>query len=59
MKIIFEDDGSFIELLDEEDKITIVMCGKKSYRETIMSKAQIDKSQVSDIVDFLIKWKNK
>ena len=59
MKITFEDDGSFLEFLPESDKITVILCGRKSYNQVTMSNANISEEQVSEIIEFLLEWKNK
>ena len=57
MKITFGEDGSFLELLPNDDnKVTLVMCGRKSYREVTMSSAELSKEQVTEIIKFLSEW---
>lgn len=57
MKIMFNEDDSFLELLSNEDKVTFVMCGKKSYRQVTMSSADLSEEQVDEIIAFLNEWK--
>lgn len=52
MKIVF-DDGSYLELIVNGDKIRVVMCGMKSSRELTMSVSELNKAQLKQLVDFL------
>ena len=58
MKIIFEEDRSFLELLpsDDNSKLTVVMCGRKSFREVTMSSADLTIGQAEEIANFLANW---
>jgi hypothetical protein len=56
MKITFDKDDSFLEILPSEDQITFIMCGHKSFREVTMSSAELSKEQVSEIIAFLSEW---
>lgn len=57
MKITLGDDGGFLEIFPSSDnKITMVMCGRKSYKEVTMSSTELSKEQVSKIIEFLSKW---
>ena len=59
MKVEFDEDGSFLEFLSAKDKITLIMCGIKSYRQVTMSSADLSKEQVDEIINFLIEWKEQ
>ena len=60
MKINFDEDNSFLELLPSEDnKMTLIMCGRKSLREVTMSSAELTEEQVAEIIDFFTRWKNE
>ena len=58
IKINFED-GSFI-LLEavSENKINVIMCGRKDSNSVTMSSSSLDLKQVEKIVDFLSEWKS-
>jgi hypothetical protein len=58
MKITFGEDGSFLEIFPSGDnkKITLIMCGRKSYREVTMSSTELSKEQVSEMIKFLTEW---
>ena len=55
MRIDFED-GSFIALMPDKDKVTFVTCGRKSRNETVMSSSDITREQAEDMVKFLTEW---
>lgn len=55
MRIEFED-GSFIALMPEKDKITFVTCGRKNRNETVMSSSDITREQAEALVYFLAEW---
>lgn len=58
MKITFGEDGGFLEIIPSgKNKITLIMCGRKSYREVTMSSTDLSKEQVSEIIEFLTEWK--
>jgi len=59
MKITFEEDGSFLEILPAEDKLTLVLCAKKSYKESIMSSVDLSPEQISKLISFLSDWKKE
>lgn len=55
MKITFED-GSFLELEPNADgSIRLILCGIKSYNHATMSTADLNKEQVAEITDFLLR----
>jgi len=57
MRIVFEEDGSFLELIPTEDnKIAFIMCGRKSHKEVTMSSADLSLEQVSNLATFLMDW---
>jgi len=57
VKIDFED-GSFI-LLEavDENKVNVIMCGRKDANSVTMSSSSLNLEQVEKIVDFLGDWK--
>jgi hypothetical protein len=55
MRIDFED-GSFITLIPEDGKMTLVTCGRKSRRETVMSSSDLTREQVGQVAKFLDEW---
>jgi len=59
MRIIFEEDGSFLELLPTDDKIMLVLCGRKSYKEVTMASAELSEDQVSELLQFLLDWQEE
>jgi hypothetical protein len=59
MKIIFEEDNSFLEVLPSGKTITIILCGRKSHNEVTMSSAELSNTQVDDLLNFLISWKKE
>jgi hypothetical protein len=58
MKIEFAD-GSFLEALpnEENDTVSIIMCGVKDYNQFTMSVSDLDVTQVEQLVEFLAEWK--
>jgi hypothetical protein len=55
MRIDFED-GSFITLIPENSKMTLVTCGRKSIKETVMSSSNLTLEQVGQVANFLNEW---
>ena len=55
MKILF-DDNSFLEIVPDEDRLMMVLCGRKSYREVTMSSAKLSEEQVLEMISFLHRW---
>ena len=55
MRINFED-GSFIALMPEKDKVTFVICGRKNRNETVMSSSDLTREQAEVLVNFLAEW---
>lgn len=56
------DDGSFISFMpdnNDDNKITLVICGRKNKYETTMSSSVLTKDQVSKITSFLLEWADK
>jgi len=54
MKITFEDDGSFLELLPADDnKMILVLCWRESYNKTKMASAELSPEQVYELSTFL------
>lgn len=54
MRIIF-DDGSFLELESlTDDSVRLILCGIKGYNQTTMSTADLNKEQVTKIINFLL-----
>lgn len=58
MKINFGKDNSFLEIFPSGDNstLTLIMCGRKSYREVTMSSTELTKEQVAEIIKFLSEW---
>lgn len=59
MKIIFNEDNSFLEVLPSDETITIILCGRKSHNEVTMSSAELSNIQVDELLNFLISWKEE
>jgi hypothetical protein len=55
MRINFED-GSFIALMPDGDKVTFVTCGRKNRNETVMSSSDITREQAETLANFLTEW---
>lgn len=54
MKIEFAD-GSFIQIEETQDNLTIIQCAKKA-NKVIMSSVELDIEQVKKISTLLVKW---
>jgi len=60
MRIVFEEDSSFLELIPtEENKLSFIMCGRKSYREVTMASADLSEEQVAELITFLLTWQEE
>lgn len=54
MKIVFEEDGSFLELLPSDDnKMVLVLCWRESYNKTKMASVELSQDQVYELSTFL------
>lgn len=52
MKLEFKD-GSYFEMIQNSDIVTIILCGKKGKNLLTMSSADLTKEQVKQIINFL------
>ena len=61
MKITFED-GSFLEFMpsaQDDNKLTVILCGFKDINKLTMATSEIDRNNVSEIIEFLSEWNAK
>ena len=61
MRVTFED-GSFLEIMQsvqDENRLTFVLCGFKDYDKLTMSSSELNISQVEQIKEFLEDWRKK
>jgi hypothetical protein len=55
MKIEF-DDKSYLELIEKNKELIVILCGNKSKNQLTVSSVKLSLKQVQQIVDFLNKF---
>jgi len=55
MKIVFEEDKSFLELEQKEDgKVRLILCAANGYKKTIMLSVDLNQAQLDELKKFLL-----
>lgn len=57
MKIVFDQDKSFLQLEEMNDKMRLTLCGIKSYNKAMMFSVDLDEQQVLEIIEYLLNYK--